>query len=509
MDSIAEKTAETPGMAPVAVWLRPRRLLLVADVVSAGIAILVMYEVLYLRGILSVHSAATFLVTGLVFMVTVGLSMRAGQYTNRRRMSLMSDVGVFLRDMVIAGASAILLSYITQSFFTGATPPSRLAVGAFVLTFLVLGTASRFFLGSYQRRLFAQGRTVRGILVLGSGAAATDFLEFVNNRPWLGVVVAGRVTCCDGDLSSGGGSVSEIPSGDSPSYDGLPTIRLANSLEGLEELDLFMRSCGATDVVVALGPEEQAELPCVARLLSLAHVPFKVVPSLFEQSYRATELLGYAELPVINVEVDPLDRVARFFKRTMDVCVAMFAIIVLLPLELAVVAAIVADSGLPIFYKQERVGQNGRRFQMFKFRTMVKDADRQLPALLAMNEAGAGGRMFKIREDPRATRVGKVLRRFSLDELPQVINVLRREMSMVGPRPPLPAEVQKYEQVHLYRLKARPGITGLWQISGRSDLDFEDMVKLDRHYLDNWSIRLDVGILLKTFFVVMRRKGAY
>ncbi|MBN1631149.1 MAG: sugar transferase, partial [Thermoleophilia bacterium] len=170
--------------------------------------------------------------------------------------------------------------------------------------------------------------------------------------------------------------------------------------------------------------------------------------------------------------------------------------------------AVVADSGLPLIYRQQRVGKNGRRFNMYKFRTMVKDADRRLAELQAANEADPEGRMFKMRDDPRLTRVGRILRKWSLDELPQFFNVLRHEMSVVGPRPPLPAEVEKYEQEHLYRLKALPGVTGLWQVSGRSDLDFEDMVRLDRYYLDNWSLGLDLGIILKTIWVVLNRRGA-
>jgi lipopolysaccharide/colanic/teichoic acid biosynthesis glycosyltransferase len=193
----------------------------------------------------------------------------------------------------------------------------------------------------------------------------------------------------------------------------------------------------------------------------------------------------------------------------LDVCVAVVLLVLLLPLEFLIILAIVAESGLPIIYQQERVGKNARRFQMYKFRTMIRDADKRRIDLEAQNEAGTDGRMFKIRNDPRVTRVGAVLRRFSLDELPQLFNVLKKDMSMVGPRPPLLIEVERYEEEHLYRLKARPGVTGLWQVSGRSDLHFDDMVKLDRYYLDNWSLLLDAEILLRTVFVVVSRKGAY
>jgi len=193
-----------------------------------------------------------------------------------------------------------------------------------------------------------------------------------------------------------------------------------------------------------------------------------------------------------------------------DVVIASVGLVVLSPVLLGIIVAIVAETGLPVFYKHERVGRNGRRFTMYKFRTMVKDADQRFKEVQAQNEVGfSEGRIFKMRKDPRVTRVGSLLRKTSADELPQLINVLKGQMSVVGPRPPLPREVAKYERDHLYRLRAMPGITGLWQVSGRSDLDFDDMIRLDRYYLDHWSVAMDIGIILKTFWVVISRKGAY
>jgi lipopolysaccharide/colanic/teichoic acid biosynthesis glycosyltransferase len=152
------------------------------------------------------------------------------------------------------------------------------------------------------------------------------------------------------------------------------------------------------------------------------------------------------------------------------------------------------------------VGRNGAHFQMLKFRTMVHDAEERLAELQCQNEAE--GHLFKMRDDPRVTRVGAFLRTWSLDEFPQFINVLRGDMSVVGPRPPLPQEVECYDTAHYYRLKVTPGITGLWQVSGRSDLGFDDMLKLDRQYIENWSLSLDFIILLKTIHAVLARRGA-
>jgi lipopolysaccharide/colanic/teichoic acid biosynthesis glycosyltransferase len=146
---------------------------------------------------------------------------------------------------------------------------------------------------------------------------------------------------------------------------------------------------------------------------------------------------------------------------------------------------------------------------MYKFRTMVVDADKMVDQLRDLNEHDGNGELFKIKDDPRVTRVGRFLRKWSLDELPQILNVCKGEMSWVGPRPPLPREVEKYESEHYARLKGLPGITGLWQVSGRSDLSFEEMVKLDRFYLDNWSVRLDLSIMMRTVVAVLTRNGAY
>jgi lipopolysaccharide/colanic/teichoic acid biosynthesis glycosyltransferase len=162
----------------------------------------------------------------------------------------------------------------------------------------------------------------------------------------------------------------------------------------------------------------------------------------------------------------------------------------------------------PVFYRSERIGLDGKPFQMIKFRTMIDGADKQVGALEALNES-AGGVLFKIREDPRVTRVGRVLRRYSIDELPQFFNVLRRDMSVVGPRPPLRREVDTYDYQVRRRLLVLPGITGLWQVSGRADLPWEESVRLDLRYVENWSLAMDLMILWRTVFAVLKREGAY
>ena len=205
--------------------------------------------------------------------------------------------------------------------------------------------------------------------------------------------------------------------------------------------------------------------------------------------------------------VNRMDCAQRAFKRILDGLVAGAVLIVLSPLLLAVALAVLLTSEGGVFYSQWRVGEHGRAFRMYKFRTMYRDADRRWEALQC--EHGCDPALFKIRDDPRVTPVGRVLRRWSLDEFPQFLNVLKGDMSVVGPRPPLPSEVDAYSTAHLRRLKGKPGITGLWQVSGRSDLPFEKMVDLDGYYLEHLSLGLDLSIMLRTAVAMARGGGAH
>ena len=192
-------------------------------------------------------------------------------------------------------------------------------------------------------------------------------------------------------------------------------------------------------------------------------------------------------------------------KRAFDVIVAVAALILVSPLMILVALAVKLDSPGPIFFRQARVGRYGASFKMLKFRSMRHDAESLLKDLLTKNEAD--GAMFKICDDPRITRVGRVIRRLCLDELPQLFNVLIGEMSLVGPRPPLPREVEQYKAPHMVRLAATPGLTGLWQVNRGAEHSFDEMVQLDRRYIEEWSLTSDLGILLKTIPAIIRGRG--
>jgi exopolysaccharide biosynthesis polyprenyl glycosylphosphotransferase len=194
-------------------------------------------------------------------------------------------------------------------------------------------------------------------------------------------------------------------------------------------------------------------------------------------------------------------------KRALDLAMATLGLMATAPIWLAIVIAIKLDSPGPAIFVQERVGHNGRRFRFYKFRSMHVDAERRLAELRAQNEVD--GPVFKMRKDPRISKVGAFLRRTSLDELPQLLNVLKGDMSMVGPRPPLPREVEKYRPSDIVRLSVKPGLTCLWQIRGRSTLGFETWMEYDREYISNLSLRLDLSILVRTVWAVLSCRGAY
>lgn len=195
-------------------------------------------------------------------------------------------------------------------------------------------------------------------------------------------------------------------------------------------------------------------------------------------------------------------------KRFFDICFSMILIIILIPLWIVIIVVMkIEDFNGPIVYKQERIGLAGSKFIMYKFRSMVVDADSLKCELEQVNEQS--GPIFKIKKDPRITRVGSILRKTSLDEFPQLLNIIRGEMSLIGPRPALPSEVEKYSDYQKKRLSVKPGCTGLWQVSGRSNLNFDQMLQLDLEYIENYGALTDIKIFFKTFKIILTREGAY
>jgi exopolysaccharide biosynthesis polyprenyl glycosylphosphotransferase len=275
-------------------------------------------------------------------------------------------------------------------------------------------------------------------------------------------------------------------------------------LGSVSELEHVIHDCAVDELIIALPTRRREQ---VARLVDRG----------FKRAVKIKFVTGIGELLPERLEVQrlagrsyigftPVAEVS-WLKRVLDLIVVGAGVIAIAPLLLLIGLAIKLDSRGPVLYGQLRVGKDGRQFRMLKFRSMTIDADSRLPELKEHNEVS--GPMFKMKRDPRVTRVGRFIRRWSLDELPQLFNVLWGEMSLVGPRPPVPSEVLEYEEWQFGRLRAVPGLTGLWQVSGRSEVSFHDMVRLDLHYIRNWSLSLDIEILLRTIPAVLSSRGAY
>jgi exopolysaccharide biosynthesis polyprenyl glycosylphosphotransferase len=262
-------------------------------------------------------------------------------------------------------------------------------------------------------------------------------------------------------------------------------------------------------VVVLAGAERlpDVELLRVLHSVRLRGVPLRVVPGALALMRGRTILSEGMGMPLLDVRYPQLDNHQRALKRALDVAVSAVGLLLLAPLFAAVALAIKLDSAGPVLFRQKRVGADEKTFICLMFRSMRADAERLQESLEPLNEAE--GAVFKMRRDPRVTRVGALLRRWSIDELPQLVNVLKGEMSLVGPRPLPVRDFLRMEEEDKRRLGAVPGMTGYWQISGRSNLSFEDMVRLDLHYVENWSLSFDLKIILKTLGAVLRREGSY
>ncbi|MGW7452619.1 sugar transferase [Streptomyces sp. NPDC054787] len=342
-----------------------------------------------------------------------------------------------------------------------------------------------------------EAQAVSRVLVVGEPDAAEEVIAHLSARTDHPYVVVGVVPVGGGSLVSGVPVAARLDA-EAPSAAGGDAAAVLGAVAS-HHADL---------VLVAPGVRIAGErLRRVAWALHDAGLELAVFTGLVEVSVKRLETLSAGGLAVLRV-APPVSRgVQTLLKSALDRVGAAAGLLLLSPLFLGIVVAIRTGSRGPAFYRQRRIGRDGVPFVMWKFRTMVVDADARKEELSGANEND--GLMFKIRRDPRVTRVGRLLRRTSLDELPQLINVLTGHMSLVGPRPPLPEEVARYDEVALRRLTVRPGMTGLWQISGRSDLSWDETIQLDLQYVDNWSFTSDVDVMGRTLRAVVDGRGAY
>jgi exopolysaccharide biosynthesis polyprenyl glycosylphosphotransferase len=363
---------------------------------------------------------------------------------------------------------------------------------AFPLGLLAL-SANRHMARRYVAAQRRRGRFTTAVLAVGEPISATLLAESLTRCPADGYTVVGVCTPGAPERESivvpGLGPVPLFP------YEGDICHAIAAS-----EADTVALTSAAE-----LGPEGIRDLSWQLEKLG---VDLVVSPGIVDVAGPRLTVRPVADLPLIHVDKPQYEGAKRFQKRAFDVCFSLLALLAASPIMIASAVAIKVTSRGPVFYCAERIGLDGAPFRMIKFRSMVVDADRRRAEVSHLNDS-VGGVLFKIREDPRVTRVGRLLRRYSIDELPQFINVLRGDMSVVGPRPPLQSEVETYDHRVRRRLLVRPGITGLWQVSGRSDLSWEDSARLDLSYVENWSMLSDLAIATKTVSVICGTSGAY
>jgi exopolysaccharide biosynthesis polyprenyl glycosylphosphotransferase len=389
---------------------------------------------------------------------------------------------------VIALASVITAGLVGLTCYLFKFELSR----GFVLLAFLVGTvallAERYAVRLQAHKARRKGHLVHRVLAVGGPSGISEVVDALRRDSYIGYQVVGAC----------------LPEGIAVEPERFP-VPVAGKVADIRRL---CEELGTDTVLVARGGFDSAlELRRIAWDLEGSSIDLVVVPSLTDVAGPRIHMRPVAGLPLLHVEQPQAGRAGGLPKRLFDLVFASAALMVLCPLLFVVALVVKLQDGGPVFFRQARIGRGGRPFGMIKVRSMVMDAEERLAEVTELNESD--GVLFKMREDPRITRVGRFLRRYSVDELPQLVNVIRGDMSLVGPRPPLPAEVNKYAiDVHR-RLLVRPGLTGLWQVSGRSGLSWDESVRLDLYYVDNWSMMSDLVIVAKTVKAVLGKSGAY
>jgi exopolysaccharide biosynthesis polyprenyl glycosylphosphotransferase len=370
-------------------------------------------------------------------------------------------------------------------FFSQAKYFSRSLFGMFLVIFYLLVLGEKIVLRVVQRVARRRGFNYRNILIVGINEGAMRVADALTQSRDFGFRVAGFVN----------GFAQEYAETDR--YKVLGSIQEISQIVDREIID---------EIIFALPMDQLAR--CESQLLKCEEVGTKIhIRADFAHSiFSRTYLSAVSGIPILTLASTPHAGTDIFLKRLMDIAASFASLVIAAPFMLVIGFLIKLDSQGPVLFRQVRTGLNGRRFVLLKFRSMTHDAERQQAALEDRNEMS--GPVFKLRSDPRVTRVGAFLRRTSLDELPQLWNVLMGDMSLVGPRPPLPSEVSRYERWQRRRLSMKPGLTCLWQASGRNEIDFEEWMRLDMEYIDNWSLSRDIKIILRTIPAVLFARGA-
>jgi len=472
------------------ILLTQRRVLLgslvTADLISTNLAFFLAYVSRYvyeLGGDVAGESFVEYLAYVPVQLFFVGLCLLGyqlrGSYTLPRGSSLAAEVASVVGSTAVAAMVVFALASMVRY-----PASSRLTfIYAWILA-VALGIVGRVVIRAVRAQLHRIGLGVERVIVVGNNHQSRMVMQMLAQQAHLGYRVLGFVD-------------------DTPR----PNFGRFRALGGTQHLPALIQDLHADRVIVALPASQHSDILWVLDHCRADNVSYSLVPDLFELRLSHVNVDAVGGIPLLSLDETQIAGWNLFVKRALDVALSAMLLVLLSPLFAAIAIAIKVESRGPVVFRQIRLGRHGDPFICYKFRSMRERAEEELEHLQQLNEAD--GPIFKIRADPRVTRMGQVLRRTSIDELPQLWNVIRGDMSLVGPRPPIPEEVERYEEWHRRRLDVVPGITGLWQVSGRSELSFDEMVMLDIYYIENWSLGLDLQILTRTLPTVAAGSGAF
>jgi exopolysaccharide biosynthesis polyprenyl glycosylphosphotransferase len=478
-----------------------RVLLMLLDAVMVTLAFNAAYYIRFvlLRG---VRFTTTFLLEPLAafqrlqIVVTVGMLVffaLKGLYRLRPTGTWFKQFWIVVSATTIAFAVFSAYAYVFHSTDLFVSQQRALVALTWVSVVLLVSLA-RLGVAGLLAILYQRGIGLTNVLVVGSGRLGKLIMQQITAHAHLGYRVVGFISELEGESADFG---------------------RFKALGTLAQIDGVIRAHHVTEVIIALPSHQHRQILRTVRISERAGADFKLVPDLYELSLSRIDVDALEGIPLIGLRRNLISSWRYRAKRLVDIVGALALLVLTAPLWALIALAIKLDSPGPVLLRQRRIGYQARSFRCYKFRSMHDDTDQQRgeaphAALVGgAHDAGNERGKFKLRFDPRCTRVGRFIRRMSLDELPQLLNVLRGDMSLVGPRPPLPEEYARYEEWEKARLEMPPGVSGLWQVRGRSDLDFSEMVLLDLYYIENWSLRLDLQILLQTIPAVISRRGAY
>lgn len=415
-------------------------------------------------------------------ILAIGIFRIEGLYFPARGRSFLDEAYT-----LINGTTTATLLIMAITFFVRPLVYSRAVYVYTALLIVSLLAIARMVKRALIARLRARGIGVDRVLIVGAGEVGRALMRNIVAQPDLAYQVIGFV---DDHYERGHTDIGRF-----------------KALGETQNLPVLLQELLVEEVIVTLPWTARDKIISIMELCQRYGVSAKVVPDLFQLSLSRVAMDAVGGVPLLGVREPKIGTWNAIIKRAIDICGSLVLLTLVSPVMAVTAVLIKVDSPGPVIFRQKRIGRCGRPFVTYKFRTMREGAEEEQEELNELNEAD--GPLFKIKNDPRHTRLGRWLRRMSIDELPQLFNVVRGEMSLVGPRPPMMCEVSHYQDWHKQRLEVSPGVTGLWQVSGRSELAFDEMCMLDIYYIENWSPWLDVWILLRTVPTVLFARGAY